>query len=406
MNNRFPIAWLALIGICGALSGGCRPSGDERAIVAYSELTGVRKSHHRGLTDELARLEAESATPLQLQSQRRADLPRERNAADLLLRILSAPAEKRLREQLEPLRTCFLHPTPGERRTLLRMVDQHHVTCAAIHAALVQPECQFPLRFDHGWLNDASWLDATEALAHLQLLAAASQWHQNDAMRALEQLRDVMRVVDLLSAEPWLMARVLAARLRWSALALIEQIGCDPRTDGEVIAGLAQMLELQLENWPDDDRALIGERAMGMHAFEMVRDGHLASLLTRHDMLQFHDRERLLDSLLEVTRQVDDDEHYYLQVMRRIIDAGSRPGGERERLLQDLIAELQADSNADPHHRVSRLILLADLPSSLQCLARDRGACESTLDRLRAIPATDNNGDDARSARRSDTEYR
>ena len=89
------------------------------------------------------------------------------------------------------------------------------------------------------------------------------------------------------------------------------------------------MLEQQITQWSDDCMAWIGDRALGIHAYEMVRDGNLMSILTKQEIDELEVKGDLRAFDKAVLASIDDDECFYLSAMRQVIDASQKPYYQR-----------------------------------------------------------------------------
>ncbi len=116
---------------------------------------------------------------------------------------------------------------------------------------------------------------------------------------------------------------------------------------------------------------------MGMHAYEVVRDGKILILLTQEEMEEFA-KEEILETLpAEAKRSVDKDELYYLDSMRKIIGSCSRPYHERVDLFKEIRKNLQEKRDSAEFPVVAGRMLLADIEKGHAIQARERANCEA-----------------------------
>jgi hypothetical protein len=143
------------------------------------------------------------------------------------------------------------------------------------------------------------------------------------------------------------------------------------------LAALAAVTRDQLNTWPDDAGAWIGDRALGMHAYELVRAGLLGELLTEEEIERF-EAEKILDQLpAAAMRNVNRDELYYLLAMRKVIEGCKRPFFERRSVLAEIADDLQAKRDSLEFPVVAGRILLVDLEGGHAIQAADRARVEA-----------------------------
>jgi len=110
-----------------------------------------------------------------------------------------------------------------------------------------------------------------------------------------------------------------AAYLRRQALDWLQSVVSHPEISRDDLGKLAETLQKELAIWPADADTWIGARALGMHAYELVRIGRLYDVLTEREinhLRQSYD----LESLVRIAQDnVDRDELYYLTEMREVI---------------------------------------------------------------------------------------
>ena len=88
------------------------------------------------------------------------------------------------------------------------------------------------------------------------------------------------------------------------------------------------------------EAAWIGDRAQGLHTYELIRDGYLTSLLSRSELALLNEDRQFNAFLRATTENVDADELFYLRTMRRIIQECAQPFFHRKLTLQQLEEDL------------------------------------------------------------------
>jgi hypothetical protein len=143
------------------------------------------------------------------------------------------------------------------------------------------------------------------------------------------------------------------------------------------------LLDQQLEHWPDDATAWIGDRAQGMHTYELIRGGYLLSLLSYDELRDF--REEIgIDKLAEaVASNIDQDELFYLRTMRDVVDACQKPHFARADVFRQIEANLGLLRGSDNYPFVADQLLLLRLDQGSRLMALDRARCEAWAIALR-----------------------
>jgi len=367
------------------VGAGCRRSTSEEAsrrqiAEAFGRLPGLNAAPDPQLRAELARIVEEKATPELLA---RSEIPADQNAAEVLSGLFD-PAE--VRSILD--RSAAIFP-PGEFKfsptgleKAIRFREEYEVQRQRARHALQRPSSKFPIQYEAGFAADVSFIDMVRISGRLEAFWAAESLAGDDVASAIESLEYMFRLAACLAAEKHATARLQAAFLREEALSVLQAIVehpeiSQPKITHEQLRRLAAMVQGQLAAWTPDQHAWIGDRALGMHAYELVRAGRLMELLTEGELKQFAQEGILGDMPAAAERNVNQDELYYLEAMRKIIDACSRPYYERIEVLQSIREDLQRKRNSPEFPLVAGRLLLADMEKGHAIQARDRAQCEA-----------------------------
>ncbi|MEO8494746.1 MAG: hypothetical protein ABI614_06730 [Planctomycetota bacterium] len=172
-------------------------------------------------------------------------------------------------------------------------------------------------------------------------------------------------------------SRGAGAKLRGEALQVLEGIARHPAATRTVHQQLQVLLDRQLERWPDDANAWIGDRAQGMHTYELVRGGYLLSLFTYDEIREFRD-ETGIEKLAEfVAKNIDQDELFYLRTMRDVVDACRKPHYARGALFRQIENNLELLRGRETYPFVADQLLLLELAQGSRMMALDRARCEA-----------------------------
>ncbi len=386
-----------LTGACGvvAMLGlwiGCDRQREEPQKLDLAALPYLRETHHAELRDELARLLAEQATPQLLEESAYGRPSNGSSAAGV------ESALRELNEILDPQalrltlqRLSRFYPQDGLRMNGIDMQkgrelrERYSRQSEGYRAALGRDDYQFRISLSAGLLADLTILDHARLAHRLEGLQAAEFLATGTPESVLLPLRSMLRIDARLALVKHVTARLTAGRLRAEALqvvaALVEQQRCTRVMQRE----LRTILESQLELWPPDADAWLGDRALGLHAYEMVRSGQLLSILTQEEIEGLKKDGNLQSFADAVMLSLDDDEWFYLSTMRRVIDGCRKPYYERVSTLEAIPDQLAAVQNTPRYPLFAAHVLLVNLAAGQREQALDRARCEAWVIALKEV---------------------
>jgi hypothetical protein len=137
------------------------------------------------------------------------------------------------------------------------------------------------------------------------------------------------------------------------------------------------LLSHQLERWPADEETWIGDRATGLHTYELIRNGYLLSLLTQEEIREFDEQVGMKKLASIVRENIDGDELFYLQAMRELIDACRQPFPKRENVFRQLDHDLNVLRSSKSYPFIADQLLLVHIESTQRLQAADRARCEA-----------------------------
>lgn len=378
--------WQMLAILCIVASLGCDvrpPRKFTRAedLERYAHLPLAQATHDPKLRAELARVVAEGGTPAQLAGL--LEGPARIKSQPGLHPIVAALQESfptdvrdglasRLNSvypdgefQFAPLlrsAALELSKSAGDRREAFhRFMMTHSISPAYPHAV--------------GAAANIEYLTNVEVANRLTGLHIADRLEANQLAEAIESLDVMFRACEWLIHEKHPVPRIEGAKMRDEALTALGAIANHPQATSAVRNQLLQLLDRQLSNWPPDSNAWIGDRAEGLHTYELVRDGYLLSLLPYNKLRKW--REEIgIDKLGElVAENIDNDELFYLATMRQVIAACDKPYFERSSEFHQIQESLERLRSSDRYPFVADQLLLSDLASRHEVIALDRARC-------------------------------
>jgi hypothetical protein len=374
---------LAALAICL----GC--SRQELPPTELADLPRLRQTHHGELRAELARLQAERATPELLEADERSAAGGQATDPDDpcadLNAVVSASELKRLLQRIEryyPPDAFAWDPVRLEKARATRSAHSHQRD--AYRAALENADFKILISLSQGLLADLTAQDHARLAHRLEALDVAEILATGPVSSAMLSLRRMLAIDTALATVAHVSTRLLAAHLRRETLAIVAALVQHPSCTREVRQELLALLEDQLARWTPDRHAWMGDRALGLHTFELVREGQLLSVLTEEEIMRLQrrgDLEAFVDAVME---SLDEDQWFYLKTMRRVIEACQDPYFQRITLLNELNAELQQLENTPRFPLFSATVLLPDLAAVQREQAADRARCEAWVVALRA----------------------
>ena len=366
------VAFCLVAAGCGKQQG---PSSQEVGLDFYGRLPGLSATPDPELRAEYTRIVEEGGTPEQLTQ---AAIPDQENIAaglrdlfpadkldDILLETERIMPPAKLGFQFDPVR---LHRAGV-------FWKQYQQAWQQARQALERPRCQFGIRFLDGDGADLSFIKVVWIVARLEMFYAAEQLQRKALAQAIDSLEVLLRWCHCLGGEKHFEPRAQAAFLRSEALLVLEAIVRRPEIQRSHLEKLFLLLQAHLDQWPPDAYAWIGERALGMHAYELVREGRLLQLAKPEELEAMGGRAA---DLVEVAKQtVNQDELYYLRTMRRIVEACSEPYFRRAALFQEIRLDLQKKRNTSEFPLVAGCMLLPSIENGHRLQAKDRALCEA-----------------------------
>jgi hypothetical protein len=151
----------------------------------------------------------------------------------------------------------------------------------------------------------------------------------------------------------------------------------DPQTDKPVLVVLGELVATMLADWPPDADAWIGERAQGLHTYELIRDGYLLSVLSYREIRDLRDEVGIATLGETVAKTIDSDQLFYLRRMRTVIDCCERPYWQRRATLNELDKQMEQRRKTTAYPFVADQILDVDIQRGQRLQALDLARCQA-----------------------------
>lgn len=354
----------ALLLFCLMLvSAGCRPAASPAPappspLEELGKLPGLRRTKEQALKAELSRIEEERGTPEQMT----LPLPApEDNVAAIFHELFPAERLPFLLAKSDEWLTAEPQTLAEDRDALRDFLRPWESQRKLVRKALHRPRCVFPIAFTAGFGADLRWVNQVILAVDMELLAALLHLEDGQSDEALGCVEIALEITHRLSQGRHPVVRFEATRLRRKGLDVLQTILLKGEASRESVSRLADGLDRQLATWPSDAETWKAFRALGLHAYELVRIGRLFDILTEQETHRLR-RDHDLESLVVTAREsADADELYFLLQMREVIKLAEQPFFRWKGELERLQAAWQSQAD-DERFLVSCGVLLPMIP--------------------------------------------
>jgi hypothetical protein len=213
----------------------------------------------------------------------------------------------------------------------------------------------------------------------LESVGGAIALADNELDRALEHQQNLLGASQALADEPNVACRVAAANLQADGLYLLSAVAGHSHSTQDTLDRLFALLAEHTADWPADARAWAGDRAAGLLVYELVRNGQYLSLLSRDEVEQLTREQTLRITAQAVMRNIDEDERFYLQAMRQLLDSCRQPYHERQATLIEIRRQLEEREQSARYPMVAGKLLLVDFELCHRSQAEDFARCQAWM---------------------------
>ena len=379
----------AMVVLALATGSGCSTEddseiGSKEDLARYADCPGLKHSHHEELISELARIESEQATPARLDRNRRRLI-----GADDQTQHLAEILTDAILEELQPKvdlvypQGAFQLEARGQQQAQ-RLLDEYEQQRRAYTTLIETTSIYFSTELSYGLAADVSFVDRVRLGNRLIALEAGQRIEQGRLSDAVELIRVLLRGVEKLAEVPHLVPRIAAVHLRAEAFDVIAALTRHPRVSSEHYDSLLEIVTNQIRQWPADKSPWVADRAVGLHMFELVRDGYLLSLLNLDEMKEFDRGLGLNEVSQQILENLDADQLFYLTAMRDVISECDRPYYLRQAQLKQIEQNLEQQRAVFNYPFLADRMLLRDLRAAQRWQAIDLARCRAWQDALRA----------------------
>jgi hypothetical protein len=379
---------LSICAVLGCGDGDNEPPQVPADLARYATLPLLAQTHEPGLRHELALIVREQGTPALLdttttgtgKNSKAAPAGDEADnaASDGFADVFPPETLELLAERLESIYPQGDFDISGMAlREAIDLRQTYDDLRERARRKLAEPTFRFQVQHALGLTLDTSFVDAARVASRLEAMLAAECLYGEAPRGAIEPLAMIMQIAEALAREKHVVPRLAAVEIRREALHILDAIATHDRITVSDQRRLASMIRGQLDRWPPDQDAWIGDRASGMHTYELVRDGLLLSILSYEEIREYRN-DVSIDKLGKVVAEnLDQDELFYLKAMRELISACDRPFYKRRKFFQQLARDLEQLRATAAYPFVADQLLLINTESGHRLQALDRAQCEA-----------------------------
>lgn len=353
----------------------------------FSKLSYLKETSHPELRKEYALLVEQKHTPRQLVE---LDNNPNKNTAATFRRVLrKSKAEEILDETFFLTRRNHFQFNRLHLSKIKKLVKDYGYKIDSINNALKLPNCRFEYKHSEGPTANKTFINQVFAAVRLQKVFAANylynkpkkeekentdteQSKEKNATNvdpALQKTIDcteaIFKLANRLGRVKHVEARLTAALIREEADEILEAVVHDPRCNKDTLILIQKIIQYELAHWQSDADMWIGDRALGLYVYEIVRDGLILTILTDEEKESFLG-DGTLDHLTETTQETaDEDQLYYLTTMRNVISNCRRDFHKRPLLGSKIIEDLDSQKNLPSYPIVAAKLLLSEIDKAL-----------------------------------------
>lgn len=346
----------------------------------YGGLSYLRATSHPELRKEYALLIDQHHTPCQLV---KLDNDPRKNVAVALRKALSrSQPEEIIKETYFLTQRQHFEFSPLQLKRVKALADDYKFKNRLVTEAMELPNCLFEYDHTQGLMADDSFIEQVLAACRMQTICAANCLYnmKSDSTtpekktatlvdpalkKAIDCIHTIFKLADRLGQVKQIRARLLAASIREEACQILEALVYDPRCNKKTLLQLQEIVQDELAHWNSDAEMWIGDRALGLYIYEVVRDGMILSVISDEEEEAFR-QEGTLKYLAKTTQETaDEDQVYYLATMRDLIHKCRRDFYKRPLLGPKIAEDLKNRENSLNYPIVAARILLREVDNAL-----------------------------------------
>lgn len=352
----------------------------KQEVREFSKLTKTAESPDEFIQKELARLDGERES-LQALLDQQVLASSGNNLVPKLEEVF--PSEEKASKVLERYQDSWpVHLNEFEDVMFEKTLATYQAYLAEhtkIKEILKNPDGAFVIDYAKGLGAEVEFTDVLQIHAYAECFLGCQKVRLEKLDEAAHHLFELRGIAEKLSSCKHVVTRMAAVRIRRLMYELLSVIVTHPKSDRVLYQLLEENLRVALANWTSDSACLVGDRVIGMHSYEMVRNGYFLSLLTdaEYTRLKLVMRDQAL--AIVVAKNVDSDEKFYLETMRKFINLFNRPYYERTSDIEAIFADLESRRELPRFPTVAGNILLDGYVEHNKQLGRDKATAQAWL---------------------------
>lgn len=219
-------------------------------------------------------------------------------------------------------------------------------------------------------------INALETYPLLEEFEIARFVREENIDGAVDSLIYILRTAELASGFPGTETRLVSANMRERAFSILQSLVWNPQFTEAHARKIYSLLRVTLLFWPSDAKTLIGERIASLWTYEMARVDALSQTLAPDEMQRLRSLGNFDSLLLNLKSTVDEDQMFYFQSIRSLIDASQTPFFTRDDVFDKIDKDIASKLNK-PDYPLVASILLYQLNVAMKNLALDLARTET-----------------------------
>lgn len=218
---------------------------------------------------------------------------------------------------------------------------------------------------------DDNNIDFLWAYSTLEEYEIARALEKGDVGAAVQSLMYILTLAELVSQTEFPVARKHAVFLRENGLRILQTLVRHPKLGRNEIQNLYNFLRKQLENWPDDAKCWVGDRASGLRVYELLRRGKIDDALEEEEKDELARRNLLNKVAWMKPAEFNGDQAVYLRAMQEMIDGCKKPFYARLPLLNEIDLHFKSLDGTSQYPAIAAL-LTQGIFNGMKAQAEDR----------------------------------
>ncbi|MGL6226626.1 MAG: hypothetical protein ACRC10_08365 [Thermoguttaceae bacterium] len=349
--------------------------GQSASLGSSAEIEVTNQTATPEICAELKRIESETGLPAQIFKEK---VPEEENISAKLSEELQpahlselANLRREIRDSgdwgvnTESLKksSTFLDTLSEPRQNIRAMLDKPGTRYEQVMVKSEDDEKELA--------PDDNNIDFLWAYSTLEEYEIAKALEKGDTGAAVQALMYILTLAELVSQTEFPVARKHAVFLRENGFRILQTLVRHPKFNRDEMQKMYGFLRKQLENWPDDAKCWIGDRASGLKVYELLRRGKIDDALEEEEKDELARRNLLNKVAWMKPAEFNGDQAAYLRAMQEMIDGCKKPFYARLPLLNEIDQHFKSLDGTSQYPAIAAL-LTQGIFDGMKAQAEDR----------------------------------